>query len=220
MPSDAHRPVNFRIKNLTQNKYVKFNFYEYAAGGSGPDAQKDLGILDENDLIIMFEPDNSKQTLTYQIKMVSRNALAEIPISGDVLNLPVLKPFLSYDEFQFTVTGPKQDKQLAKVELDNIKVVPNPYMAAASWEPRNTYSSGRGQRSIHFINLPAACTIRIYTMRGELVKTIEHNSSITNGTADWDLLSKDQLDVSYGIYIYHVQADGIGEKIGKFAVIK
>jgi hypothetical protein len=220
MPNDPHQPVNFRIKNITENRYVKFNFYEYAAGGGGPELQKDKGILDENDLIVMFEPDNAKQTLTYQIKMVKANAVAEVPRSGDTLNLPVLKPFLSSDEFQFTVAGPKQDKKLANVALDDIKVVPNPYIAAASWEPRNTYSSGRGERSIHFIHLPAVCTIRIYTVRGELVKRIDHNSPVTNGTADWDLLSKDQLDVSYGIYIYHIQADGIGEKLGKFAVIK
>ena len=27
-------------------------------------------------------------------------------------------------------------------------------------------------------------------------------------------------DISYGIYIYHVDAPGVGEKIGKFAIIK
>jgi hypothetical protein len=52
------------------------------------------------------------------------------------------------------------------------------------------------------------------------VATIDHNSSVTDGTAIWDLLTRDRLSVSYGIYIYHVDAPGIGEKIGKFAVIK
>ena len=36
----------------------------------------------------------------------------------------------------------------------------------------------------------------------------------------WDLLSKDELEIGYGIYVYHVDAPGIGDKIGKFAVIK
>jgi hypothetical protein len=40
------------------------------------------------------------------------------------------------------------------------------------------------------------------------------------GTAEWNLLTRDNLSVSYGIYIYHVDAPGIGEKVGKFAVIK
>ena len=40
------------------------------------------------------------------------------------------------------------------------------------------------------------------------------------GTGSWDLLSKDNLTVAYGIYVYHVEATGIGEKIGKLAIIK
>jgi hypothetical protein len=34
------------------------------------------------------------------------------------------------------------------------------------------------------------------------------------------MLSKDNLEISYGIYVYHVKAEGIGEKIGKFLVLK
>jgi hypothetical protein len=28
------------------------------------------------------------------------------------------------------------------------------------------------------------------------------------------------LDIAFGIYVYHVEVDGVGQKIGKFAVIK
>ena len=30
----------------------------------------------------------------------------------------------------------------------------------------------------------------------------------------------DNLDIAYGVYVYYVKAEGVGEKIGKFAVIK
>ena len=36
----------------------------------------------------------------------------------------------------------------------------------------------------------------------------------------WDMLTRDQQDLAYGVYIYHVEAPGIGEHIGKFAVVK
>jgi hypothetical protein len=36
----------------------------------------------------------------------------------------------------------------------------------------------------------------------------------------WDMLSKDGNEIAYGIYLYHVEAPGIGEKLGRFAVIK
>ena len=45
-------------------------------------------------------------------------------------------------------------------------------------------------------------------------------SSINDGAEPWDLKSKDGRDISYGVYIYHVDAPGIGKIIGKFAIIK
>jgi hypothetical protein len=36
----------------------------------------------------------------------------------------------------------------------------------------------------------------------------------------WDLRTKDNLDVAAGLYVFHVDAPGIGTYLGKFAVIK
>ncbi len=57
-------------------------------------------------------------------------------------------------------------------------------------------------------------------MRGYLVDTIEHDSIAENGSEAWDMLSKDGMEIAYGVYVYHVDAPGIGTHIGKFAVIK
>jgi len=113
------------------------------------------------------------------------------------------------------------DPDLAKSQMEMIKVVPNPYVVSNSWEPLNPYTSGRGPREIHFIHLPQKCTITIFNVRGQLVRQIDYNSpDATDGTYVWDMLTKDLLDISYGIYIYHVDAGELGEKTGKFAVIK
>jgi hypothetical protein len=87
-------------------------------------------------------------------------------------------------------------------------------------EPKTNTTSGRGTRVLTFINLPQKCTIRIYNVRGYLVDTIEHNTASNSGTAQWNLTSKDGIDVAFGIYLYHVDAPGIGTKVGKFGVIK
>ncbi len=57
-------------------------------------------------------------------------------------------------------------------------------------------------------------------MSGKLVQTFEHNSTIADGQEAWNLVSRDGMDIAYGIYVYHVEAPGIGEKIGRFAIIK
>jgi hypothetical protein len=116
--------------------------------------------------------------------------------------------------------APSIDDDLAKTEIDDIKVVPNPYVVTNSWEPLNPYANGRGPRELHFIHLPPKCTIKIFNVRGQLVRTLEHDSDIWDGTEIWNMLTKDQLDIAYGIYIYHVDAGEHGQKIGKFAVVK
>jgi len=57
-------------------------------------------------------------------------------------------------------------------------------------------------------------------MSGKHIKTINHIGSMDNGSESWDLVTEDGLTVSFGIYIYHVDAPNIGSKIGKFALIK
>ncbi|HUF09002.1 MAG TPA: hypothetical protein VMO47_06765, partial [Rhodothermales bacterium] len=92
-------------------------------------------------------------------------------------------------------------------------------MVASAFEQR-TQIQGRGPRRLQFIHLPERCTINIYTIRGELVRQIEHDGAGGNGTAWWDLQTEDRQDVAYGIYLYLVEAPGLGEKLGKFAIVK
>ena len=50
---------------------------------------------------------------------------------------------------------------------------------------------------------------------------IEHESLMDNGSEFWDLKSsRSGKTVVYGIYIYHLDAPGIGERIGRFAIIR
>ena len=73
------------------------------------------------------------------------------------------------------------------------------------------------ENKINFFNLPGKCTIRIYTVAGDLVKTIDHNDG-TSEEAWYQLNDNNQLVFS-GVYIYHVQSD-FGNKIGKLIVIR
>lgn len=142
------------------------------------------------------------------------------PVEGDLFRISTFKPFKSDDYFTFTTKPVSSSSELAKNQLNRINVVPNPYLGAASWERRTLNSTGRGERKIDFINLPADCTIRIYSMTGALVKTLKKESVIANGAVSWDLVSDDGMEVAYGVYIYHVDAPGVGEHVGKFALIK
>ena len=140
--------------------------------------------------------------------------------SGDTLYLYTTSEFNRNHVFEFEARGHKVDAGFARRNLDDIRVVPNPYVVTNMFEPRNPYSSGHGPRVMKFINLPAQCTIRIYSADGTLIRKLEHSSAITRGEENWDMLTVDNMDIAYGLYVYHVDAPGIGEYVGKFLVIK
>ena len=97
--------------------------------------------------------------------------------------------------------------------VENVRVVPNPYRGSAAWE--QTYLD-----KIAFINLPPMCNIHIYTLAGDHLITIEHESwSGQEGTAFWDLVSRNDQEVTSGLYIYRVETEN-GYVVGKFAIIR
>ncbi len=218
-------PVNFKVYNKTTEQFIDFGFLEFDHSGPQPDGWFSSNGGAIQDRIVFMEPNENDPALSptwwfYLDRATTTGRPHKIPSPGDTAIVNLIKPFLSNDVFRFTARKGFVDLEQAKLDLNNIKVVPNPYLANALWEPKNPYSSGRGPRSIHFNHLPSKCTIRIFTVSGELVKEIQHENNLDDGTAEWDLLTKDNLSASYGIYIYHVDAPGIGTKAGKFAIIK
>lgn len=161
--------------------------------------------------------------VSWSVSLFKDTTIAEdkqrAPQYGDVFKVVNKKPFRNNEFYEFTLKGQGFDKTKAASDLNNVSVVPNPYVGAASWEPSTT-EVGRGERRIYFMHLPSECTISIYTISGKFVNKIEHSSSISDGQESWDLVSKDGMDIAYGVYVYHIDAPGVGQKVGKFAVIK
>ena len=142
------------------------------------------------------------------------------PHAGSVLRITTTKPYATGDRIAFSFTAPGFDAARAADELADVFVVPNPYVAQSTFEPANPFITGRGERRIYFMNLPPQCTIRIYTITGELVQTLTHDSTVDDGQEPWDLTSRDGMDVAFGVYLFHVDAPGVGETVGRFALIK
>ena len=210
-------PVKFKVWNVTEDKPAQFLFR---------DVVKDQTLTPDTTEAILLFVDNPRNKLkistTWRVFFETDSLAGEPrgPKPGDVFRISTFKPFRTGERYRFTVRGERFDQKKARKDLSKIYVVPNPYVVAASWEEKSPFRFGRGERRIWFMNLPPKCTIRIYTTRGYLVDTIEHNSAETYGAEPWDLISKDGMDIAFGIYVYHVEAPGIGETIGKFAVIK
>jgi len=118
-------------------------------------------------------------------------------------------------------------------------VFPNPYRVEARWDQgtnvRNHY--------LWFANLPEKCTLRIYTLAGDLLVEKEFDGATYRGEGargvndpssplgapvlsgsmfGWDLITRNGQAVASGLYLYSVEDHTQDGKfhVGKFLVIK
>ncbi len=76
-------------------------------------------------------------------------------------------------------------------------------------------------RSIHFLNLPHKCTIRIFTIDGDMVREIEHDypkDSPRSMHDRWDVITRNTQTAVSGIYYYSIESE-YGNQIGKIVII-
>ncbi|MBI3765024.1 MAG: hypothetical protein HY277_00795 [Ignavibacteriales bacterium] len=124
----------------------------------------------------------------------------------------------------------------ASDNLGEVLVVPNPYRVDrdytyenGGWEGLSTNWT-ENSRKIRFIHLPSKCTIRIFSLVGDQVATLEYDShqlavagndpQLENkGELDWDLLSDSHRALASGVYVFTVESE-FGKQIGKFALIR
>lgn len=216
------QPSNITVTNTTEGiEHFQFIFRDNNADAT----------FNEGDAVFMVSGDSAGKPATgfaaarksWSVTFIKDTLIAESeqrpPQPGDVFHIATTKPYRTGEYTEFRTHAQAYDDALARRELADVAVVPNPYVGAASWEPLTT-SVGRGERRIYFVHLPKRCTIRIYTISGRLVQTIEHDSGIDDGQESWNLVSRDGMDISYGMYVYHVDTPDIGSTVGKFAVIK
>ena len=207
--------TNFKVYDLSNNRNVPYLFYDIDSDG----------FIDGDDIIYFYEEDeNSIYHYSWNVAFFdldSQNPIQYNYGQGDSLFISVTKPFSQRDTLYFTTNQPFIDNALISSELNDIRVVPNPYIAATKFEsplPPGV-TSGRGERKIEFQNLPNDASIKIFTSRGQHIKTLYHDGNIHSGTVSWNLKTKENLDVAYGVYFYIVES-GSGSKKGKIAIIK
>lgn len=211
------RRTNFKVFNITDRdnpKEIKYGFIER----SSPNVVRDT--LSNNDFIC-FVDSLATNVVSWLIEFRGVDTVSYRPLEGDRLRIITTKPLNRNDEFEFTVVGGKIDVHKAKSEIKKVKVVPNPYVSATTQEqPLPTGVTGRGERKITFTNVPVNSKIDIYTSRGEQVRTLYHSGNMFEGEVTWDLRTKENLDIAFGVYFYVVDAPEVGIQYGKIAIIK
>lgn len=103
-----------------------------------------------------------------------------------------------------------------------VRVVPNPWCASdqaqhyAKRTGNSLFDVKNGYSRVLFVNLPNPCTIRIYTVDGDLVRTIENTAG---SSTTWDLITESDQAVTTGIYVWTVDS-AVGRDVGKLIIIR
>ncbi|HOP07071.1 MAG TPA: hypothetical protein PLF13_07260 [candidate division Zixibacteria bacterium] len=106
-------------------------------------------------------------------------------------------------------------------------VYPNPYRidddySGRGFENRESDLAEERARLLHFANLPARCTISIFSLDGDLVRKLEHDVPADDPTAShetWNLITRNTQAVVSGLYYYVVEAEDFSY-IGKVVILK
>jgi hypothetical protein len=211
--------TNFYLYNVTDSCVVPFIF------SGGVKNSSNIYELSNGAMLSTFfylpgDPDSLNAYYSWVINFRNQGTADRFG-DGDVLSIVTEKPFRNGDIFEFATESPVVDDTLAENSLENIQVVPNPYIVANNMEAPlpPSVTSGRGERRIEFRKLPTDAKVYIFTSAGALVKTLNHDGNMHNGTLAWDLKTSENLDVAFGVYFYVIESSA-GKKSGKVAVIK
>ena len=100
------------------------------------------------------------------------------------------------------------DTATKKEGLKEVNIVPNPYYGTSGYE------TGQVDNKVKITNLPKECTISIYTINGNLIRQVKKDNEISY--FEWDLKNNYGIPIASGIYVIHVDAGDIGEKVLKW----
>lgn len=150
-------------------------------------------------------------------------------------------------EIESLESGISQNKTLAipapaagEMPGGKVTVFPNPYRVEARWD------QGQKVRDhyLWFANLPPRCTLKIFTLSGDLVFEVQFDGASYHGegargiydprreldvnaptlsgtTYGWDLITREGQAVATGLYMFSVENKATGERsVGKFLLVK
>lgn len=206
--------------SVTADTLIVQNIYIVSIDSNGIAGGKPFVIISVSNSSLTADTLLNLETFTFNGITGKITFAGNVPPSvGNKFSVEVIKPVELdiRDKYRFTLKGSSINSSIVQSEMNKIRVVPNPYVASSLYEPEFGELRREPLRQIQFINLPPECTIYIFTVDANLVKTINHNAS--SGTEVWDLRSEGGREIAPGVYVYIVKTND-AEYMERFAVIK
>ncbi len=130
-------------------------------------------------------------------------------------------------QFEFNGKAPAPGRGIDRESdpLSDVNIFPNPYYGSLA------YSEADQLPVVRITNLPAKCTVTIYSLDGKFIRQFNRNEQPVlqadrphagivmtqiGPDLDWDLNNFDGVKVASGAYLIHVAAPGFGERVLKW----
>ena len=138
-------------------------------------------------------------------------------VPGTRQMIQYLVPFSGGEELTFRIAPALLAKDVTTVtraQLNQVHVVPNPYIVTSAYE------RATADRVLKFTGLPPQGRIRIYDVTGRFIQELNYTpEDLAGGDLNWDMLTREGLELAYGLYMFVLDADG-ERASGKFVVIR
>jgi len=132
-----------------------------------------------------------------------------------------------YPSYQFSIINKEADdpdQLFVDKSLNKIKAVPNPYLGFSDYEVSQFVNT------VKITNLPAVCTVTIYTLDGKFIRQYNRNEtgSIPRGAnrallenqilpdLEWDMKNSSGIPIAAGVYLIHIDAGQMGQRTLKW----
>jgi len=205
---DMTNPLNPRRLNIA---------YTYPVAGELPLEQGNLTFVmvlnSDYDATDLYNPVNpNAPDVRDDIYLVMRlERPAEVEVRAGTFELDIIPFYPNSDVDQFLLRGSELTPVLTNSEqrslLDRVRVVPNPYFAGG----------GLGNE-VRFIHMDKEAAVRIFDLAGTHVITLRKNDD--SSQLRWNLRNKSGRKIGSGMFLAHIEVDGIGERVLKFAVVQ
>ncbi|HEX5133043.1 MAG TPA: hypothetical protein VFX92_11230 [Candidatus Krumholzibacteria bacterium] len=102
-------------------------------------------------------------------------------------------------------------------DLYRVYAVPNPFRSGSSRLTSDNYHNYPDD-FIRFVNVPPSCTLKIFTVAGDLVWETTHNAP--RGNIEWDVTNRNSDPVTSGVYVYRLETPEGESVYGRIVVIR
>jgi len=190
-----------------------------------PDSLRARVLVDDSLFLYyeyQFEIEDLLPTVPYWINVTAFDYGS--PQSGlpSLETTPTIQPKVTY-ALESTESIMSRDKL-------EVYIYPNPYRLDAGYSAAGFEGLGENERDrpvdrtrrIHFANLPPKCTIRIYSLDGDLVRMLDHDMDPSDPLSNhetWDLITRNTQMVVSGLYYWTIETPDGKSQVGSLAIV-